>query len=116
MYVRGIGDSFGDLGIFLIVLAGVVMIATSGILFNFDRGKPAVIGLYLAGCAAVWVGAFLAMTQTIVLNIPAGIPGYPDSVVIEPRWSETDKYLFYISLFFWPVIAAWVFLLGMRTA
>jgi tetratricopeptide (TPR) repeat protein len=118
MYVwdKGIGDSFSDLGMGLIIAAGLLVILTAVILFSFDRMSWFAAGLFVLGTAAIWTAAFLASTQTYEYHTAAGIPGYPDVITLMYRYSPTQRYLLYATMLLLPIIVARVLYAAYLTA
>jgi hypothetical protein len=115
-YGPSFGDRFSGPTIGLLFGGGVLAIVLSAIVFNFDRWKPVVAGLFVTGVALIWVGIFLSVRQTQLLRVPSGIVGMPDTMLYLPRHGTSERYLMYVILGVLPLGAAWVFSRGMQIA
>jgi tetratricopeptide (TPR) repeat protein len=107
MYVwdKGIGDSFSDLGLGLILACGFLAILAALIFCHFDRLLSFAAGLFVLGTAAIWTTMLLALTQTSEYLIAAGVLGYPAVTTLQYRYSATQRYLMYAAMCLLPIIA-----------
>ncbi len=109
---RGIGDSFGDLGIVLILAFGLLAVIAAVIIYALDRWLPVAAVLFVLGTAAICTTVLLAITQTNEHHTPAGLPGYPDVITRMYRYGPTERYLFYAVAALLPFLAGRVFYVG----